>query len=387
MAEHAAIGPSALHRLLNCPGSHTLSKTRDRGGSSIYAAEGTLAHHICEMCLNEGSDAAAFLGSTHNVEGHSFTVDDEMVEHCQSYVDFCFSLDYSEAWVEERVDLAKLWGGNPPEPIFGTADFVAFHGETNTLHVVDLKYGRGDVDPTDNPQAQAYALGAMLSLGINSAAEVYVHIVQPRSQGVKGVKTWRTSGLDLLIWGKETLVPGVEKMIDPAAPLVAGDHCKFCPAMAVCPALKQIARETSRTQFDPIPPKPEDLTDVELSEILDRADVISQWIAAVRAEASTRIDTGALVPGYKLVPKRATRRYPDAKQVEVALTEQGWDHLFKKTPLSPAQIEKKDLGTYQWLEANGLIEKSSSGTTLVADHDPRDALVQRRAKDEFDAIN
>ena len=48
MTEHADIGPSALHRLLACPGSHRLSKSRPRGKTSIYAAEGTVAHEICE---------------------------------------------------------------------------------------------------------------------------------------------------------------------------------------------------------------------------------------------------------------------------------------------------------------------------------------------------
>ena len=46
----------------------------------------------------------------------------------------------------------------------GTADAIVFAGRT--LHVVDLKYGKGvGVDVTENEQLEAYALGAAAEFG------------------------------------------------------------------------------------------------------------------------------------------------------------------------------------------------------------------------------
>lgn len=389
MTEHADIGPSALHRLLACPGSHRLSKSRPRGKTSIYAAEGTVAHEICEECLNDGFKTAdAYLGEKRHADGFDFVVDEEMVEGCNLYIQHCRDMipKGDVAWyrVEERVDLGALWIDGPPEPIFGTADFVAFDRDKSHMNICDLKYGRGDVSPAENPQAMAYALGAVLTFGLLPAV-VDIYIVQPRGQETQGVKHWRTTGLDLMAWGTEVLKPGVEKLLDPAAPLSPGTHCKFCPALATCPALRQISQDTAREQFSPVPPDPGGLSDEELSKILDRVEIIRPWLDAVQAEASMRLDKGFKVPGWKLVPKRAMRKWADKYEVEAWAREHS-ESIFKEVLETPTQVEKKYPDAYQALQDKGLIDSSSTGTTLVPDHDPREALSQKLAKDEFSVV-
>lgn len=395
MSEHAAIGPSSLHRLLACPGSHNLCKGVPEGASSVFAAEGTCAHWICEEVLNgRANEAKNFMGQKLTFDGFDFVVDQEMVDGCNMYVNHCGAISDTKGVkaVEDRVYLDKLWEGEPPEPIFGTADYVFVSQDKTKLSVCDLKYGRKPVDPTENPQAMAYALGAVFGHYTefeNPPQTVDIYIVQPRGTDGSGVKHWQTTGLDLLMWGYDVLKTGVADMVRPDALLNPGDHCLFCPKKPTCSALKQLAQKASRTEFNPIPPKPENLTDDELTEILDRADVLKMWIDAVRSEASQRLDRGADIPGYKLVPKRAVRRWGPEQDVRERL-----EGLFsdkadytKETLRTPTQLEKllpKD--AYAGLVEDGLITKTSSGTTLVADHDPRDALIQKRAADEFSQI-
>ena len=50
--DHAVISPSAADRWIHCPGSVALTKDLEDKGST-YAAEGTLAHSICELKLRK----------------------------------------------------------------------------------------------------------------------------------------------------------------------------------------------------------------------------------------------------------------------------------------------------------------------------------------------
>lgn len=63
MAKHAELGPSSAVRWMTCPGSVLLSRGQPEDQSE-YAEEGTLAHAVAARALNEGKDAAAYIGLT-----------------------------------------------------------------------------------------------------------------------------------------------------------------------------------------------------------------------------------------------------------------------------------------------------------------------------------
>ena len=89
---HARFAPSSAHRIYDCPASLLLNENEpDR---EIYeAAEGTVAHHIAEICARTRREPEEFLGMTfdsgdldadydeeqHSSKGFAITVDDEMV--------------------------------------------------------------------------------------------------------------------------------------------------------------------------------------------------------------------------------------------------------------------------------------------------------------------
>jgi hypothetical protein len=400
---HAKIAPSSLDRLFACPGSHTLSAGLAPGKPSRYAAHGTAAHALAEECLRHpGSDPVSVLGSVQTHDGYDIEVDEEMVEGVRMYLDEVRK-SYAPGWVtwiEEKVDLTPVFPGGLPDPIFGTADFIGWNKVEGLLRVVDLKFGRGGVSPIDNPQVYAYALGAVFFLrGYLKHRHsstwfpdwIEVTIVQPRGMpGQAGVKTERFTGLDLEMWMNDVFVPGVQAVYSPSAKLVVGDHCHFCPAKAVCPALAAHANAVAMATFDALPPGPVTLSDAELSKILDWADVLHQWVDAIRSEASRRIDLGGNIPGWKLVPKRAMRKWLDGKTALddlVANYHLPIADVAKLTVLSPAQIEKKHPLTYDDLEKRGLIDRSSSGTTLVPDHDTRNAVIARSGTEVFPVLD
>jgi len=131
------------------------------------------------------------------------------------------------------------------------------------------------------------------------------------------------------------------------------------------------------------------LSDAELASILDRLDVIEPWIASVRKLAHERLEAGQAVPGWKLVPKRALRRWADEDHTQVLheLTADGIDagDVTEIKLLSPAQVEKA-LGKklYEAVVAPH-VTKISSGTTLAPDGDPRQRVSRMTAQEAFGA--
>src|SRR5690606_28108128 len=103
-------------------------------------------------------------------------------------------------------------------------------------------------------------------------------------------------------FGKE-LDEAVKAASHPNAPLVAGDHCRFCPALTTCPENSQKALEAANIVFDvddglQAAPMPALLTKDSLPKILKAADQIETWIRAVREHALWLAENGEKIPGY-----------------------------------------------------------------------------------------
>src|SRR5690606_1134016 len=90
-------------------------------------------------------------------------------------------------------------------------------------------------------------------------------------------------------------------------------------------------------------PKPATLSLEKIKLVLDKAPLIEAWFNEVRRFAEDRLTAGLPVPGYKLVPKRATRRWGSEEEA-LLFMEQGLgvgeEDLYHRKPISPAQAEK-----------------------------------------------
>jgi hypothetical protein len=313
---------------------------------------------------------------------------DVYVAHCRALMARCIG----DWWVERQFDLAKL---QPPAPMYGTSDFVAYEAKARVLHVVDLKYGAGvPVEVNGNPQLRYYALGALLSLDstLYPVDHVEITIVQPRAHHSDGaVRSERIDVVSLIEFGAE-LIAAANIALSPDAPLVPGaKQCRFCPAAGVCPAQRDHAQSLAQIEFavEPnLPPAPETMPIEMVVEMLPQLDVLEDWIRAMRAHVSARLEAGIDVPGYKLVMKRAMRRWIDEAGVVQMLTSLGYepDEMYERSLKSPAQIEKL-LGKRDFADHLAfLTEKKSSGTKMVPASDPAPAVVITRGE-EFALIS
>lgn len=349
---HSALGASSAHRWLACTGSVRMCEGLP-DSTSFFAEEGTRAHELAERALREGVDV---LG------------DDEMSEHVREYVEYVLreaeGADLFE--IELRVDFSDWVPGG-----FGTSDAVVVKGDT--LHVIDLKFGKGvRVDAENNPQGMLYALGAYAENShVFDIKTIRITIVQPR---LDHVSEWGLSLDDLLRWAEWVKVRAEETQEDDA-PLSPGeDQCRWCKAKAFCPALADLTEKTILADFDDMDALPmvNRLSDEQLRIAMDNKALIEGWLSAVQDHVKARLEDGETFPGYKLVEGRANRRWNG--DVTSELTAIMGDAAFApRTLLSPAQAEKA-LGKKRAGEIADLIVKPRGAPTLAPESDKRPAL-------------
>lgn len=373
--KHAILSASGSHRWMACPGSIRMCEGVPKK-SSIYADEGTAYHMLGEMTLKSPSrQASSFLGMSLGVHDHKFVVDEEMVETVQVYVDAVVEAlmaagKGAELRIEHKFDLDWLYPG-----LFGTND--ALVGEAyGVLHIFDLKAGRGvAVEAERNSQLMYYALGAAYG---DDYVEAELIIVQPRAIHPDGpTRRWKIPTTDLMRWAREVLLPAAKATEDPNAPLAVGDHCRFCDALAICPAQHEHALTVAGEVFSEVPvgpPAPGALSLEQLRRVLDASDMIEAWIAACRDHVRQQLEHGqakAADVGYKLVAGRAVRKWRDEGEASAILEMSLGDEAYVRKLLSPAQAEKA-LGDKKLLE--DLVE-TTRGVQLAPLSDKREEIV------------
>jgi hypothetical protein len=374
---HATLGASSASRWMACPGSVRLSAGLP-DHESPYAKEGTAAHDLAERALRKGLDPDVWL----DTEIDGVLVTEEMVEAVRVYVDHVRRrAEGKTLLLEHKFDLSPL---NPPGPMFGTSDATVWCPTERVLDVIDYKHGQGvAVDASGNPQLRYYGLGAVLALGERPEV-IRLTIVQPRAYHHAGVVRTDEMVFEDLVSFKRELMELAGRTIDQAAPLMAGDHCRFCKALPVCPEQKRLALEVAQGDFTVItPPAPETLTLDEIQTVLGAADQLRSWLGAVESHVFGLLDRGEEVPGWKLVDKRATRKWRDEADAETyLLRELGSEDAYTRKPLSPAQAEKALKALKIKLDEE-MVEKVSSGKKLAPDTDPRTARLPS-AQEDFD---
>lgn len=395
---HAPWAASATARNWACAGALALGQTVERLDiESEAAAWGTACHQLSEKVLRNQPgyfDAENAIGTVEKTKSHEFEVDEEMAETAQTYVDYVRSREGSQTklMVEQRFSLESL---KPPFQAGGTCDAIVYNPDTRTLEVIDLKGGRGHVvEVTENKQLRTYALGALLANPGLKVETIISTIVQPRAPHKDGrIRSEKYHVADLVDWTSELLermraskyaqeqlaeVKG-ELMLEAWGErfLVAGSHCTFCPAEAICPALKAKALATANAFFNDngavvIRNQPSELDPARIAQVLDGADMLTGWLNAVRATALRLAETGTEIPGYQLVDKVGRRRWRENPELAnvlrlgLGLDE---DDVFDRRVRSPAQVEKV-LGARRLkpikAALDALTEKPVTGKSLVS---------------------
>lgn len=338
---HAKYAPSAMARILGCPGSVAeAEQAPPRRGNTSYSDEGTAAHALAEALLLQED----------TLPRH----DTEMLDAVMHYVDFCDKhLDDADHY---GIEARAVW----TEDIFGTID--CWFIKDGTLFVVDYKHGAGvKVDPEENAQLLTYALLLFLDEEtgeyMDNVEKVTLVVVQPRC-GDTPITDWDTTP-ERLVAHQEAIEAAIER-----DHLELGDWCRWCPAkLTPCPKIRELEEGVLSTD-------PNDLEPEELARQLDACAILKTKIADLEAYGYERASAGVAVPGWKLVQKRGRRQWSDPDAVHRWGRRLGkLSKLYGKSMLSPTQVFKAMPEHVDSLSR--FVENTSSGLTLVPESDKR----------------
>lgn len=341
--KHAILGPSSADRWWACPGSVELIAQAPKQRSSEYAAQGTVAHtvaeHLLRGALTEDYTDCHWIvpGAVVEEEGFKIEIDEEMLEHVDSYVDLIMGMvrEYKipnyYVMVEKRVYIPHT--GNK---VFGTADTLMVIPYDRVI-VVDLKYGAGHkVDVRDNKQLLTYGVGAYYAIPEDLREEistVELIIFQPRIGG--DAVTRFELPVETLKNFHQELIKAVDR-VQPGAEVNAGSHCRWCPAKIFCPAHKSMLEDVLQADFANLElpaltrkemPKVQSLTPGQVERILDLKKDVLSFFEDVETFAYNETLAGRPIPNRKVVKKDTKRAFKDIGETCSKVGSILWQHV------------------------------------------------------------
>lgn len=384
---HALLSASGASRWLNCTPSAKLEEAHGVHTTSVFAAEGTLAHELSELYISHDALKTItddeFGSKLEEIMGNEL-FNEEMLDMVPIYVDYCTTEftaakeqnDLAVMEIEQKLDLTEY----VPES-FGTADCVIINDDI--MEVIDLKYGKGvPVYAQYNKQLMLYGLGALRKYDtMYDITEIKLTIVQPR---INNISTWQISVADIIKWATEELAPAAKLAFNGEGELKSGDWCKFCSVKNKCRALAEKQLEIAKYEFK----DPNFLSDDEVSDILKRAPQFVEWVNQITEYAQQRaINDSKSWPGFKLVEGISRRKWTDEQQVASAILsrmpEISEDQIYDMKLKTISQIEKL-VGKKRAQEVlSDVIIKPQGKPTLVPLDDKRPALGIEDAINDF----
>lgn len=358
--KHLPIGGSTATRTLNCPGWIEKSKGIPRRPAGQAALNGSMHHEVQQMCREQSKYPHELLNHVYK-EGSVelvFTEDDlDLSEIAHEATEVLLDdLDIDEMLVEPFVQLI-------PDEAGGSIDLLGLSHDRKTLLVLDYKFGSYKVDAKENAQGLFYAACAEADVITYDMMEnvdtVVIAIIQPKVKGT--VSTWSCDRKTLTQYLVRLKTAIVSTDINP------GSHCKWCPAEPYCVEKKAAVMSATLLDKD---------SHNELSAAAAEVERVESWVKSVKEELYIQISRGVSIPGWKVVDKRATRKWQDeAKLVDALAPVLDESEVFSSKLNTPAQMEKALKKNKVDIDLSGFIIKTSTGTTLAQESDSREAVV------------
>lgn len=370
---HSFIGGSTAARIIGCPGSLTLHRKlldpSAKDEASEYAREGSMLHAVMETAIPLAhGELLQMVGTEPGGFGVILTqehIDAKVLPALRAFEEYVSTLG-DELIFEQEITVSAP---SIHKTAFGTADIL---GRTQKKLVVgDWKFGDGiRVDVEDNEQMLFYAACALETADVRDLTEgveeVDLLIIQPmRESG----EVWdvHTVSIDTVRTFAALMRTCVEEAEQEQPRMALGDHCRWCKVKLHCPLQRRGIAEMDRTQIAP----------ETLGELLTRAEQVEDFIASLRGEAFKLLTAGHSIPGWKLVPKRAQRKWLDEQVATAKLKALGLKakEICPPELVSPAQAEKLlKLKGKNPKDIDALAAAVSSGNTLAPTSDPRPAI-------------
>jgi hypothetical protein len=383
---HSVLSPSKGAMILRCAASLAAGKGIPNT-SSEYAAEGTAYHEIAANALTHGTDCIDYVGKVVYADTFRFTIDEESATHAQKYVDAIRRIPGAQ-YYEVRLDTSDVVGV-PGQG--GTGDAVVLDFEHDTIHVEDLKFGRGEVVHAEkNEQLIQYGAAALRKFALSHDWKfVKLGIHQPRinhyseaTYSVAEIEGWvedykPTFQKAYALWEDPT------KLL--AEHFVPGDkQCRWCPIKGSCGPrndrfLAMFPLAPTAAELSPAIVPSNLLTDEALAAARDRVDAIEQWCSDIKAEAHTRgVMLGRTLPGWKVVNGRAgNRKWADeekAKDLLVNTLGLGEKAYKPKEIVTPAAADKLVKNPADKLVLAQHVTQAEGSKSLVRDDSPKQAV-------------
>lgn len=363
MSKHFRYGGSTASRTIACPSwIDAASQAPSKGdGGSIYAQEGTLLHDYMEKIMLGDMDI-------NDIE------DEDQKQKCvwamNAWDDLCRHYGVIDYTTEETIEISPEVGG--------TCDLVGWTDDEGRFIIADYKFGQGiKVDVIGNKQLMFYAMLVEHKKG-TPFKQLSAAIIQPiLTDGEEYTLSMWDIPLDVYELFKKEFWNATRSM-----GLHAGDHCRFCPAAPYC--LEKTGEAKAAMMAS-------ETASASLSSNLSMALALEPWIAEVKKEAHAQLELGTVVDGFKLVAKRATRKWTDPEASQKKLN--GLRGILKEEYtvsklMTPPAVEKvfKAKGL-DFKKLSAYIESTSTGTTLAAEDDKREAVMSPSAlKDAMDRL-
>lgn len=375
---HKAYGPSSFARVEACTASAIDTDGLEPEPPSIYAAEGNMQHWVLSRCLSEGDEPFEYIGDTFTDGPHEMVFDGDAADRVQ----WALKVVRDNIYPGDRVFVEELLHLDGTD-LYGTTDvLVVPERDLPPYRVLDFKGGWNFV-PAAAVQMGLYGL---MAIDTNlpgwrdrdpTHGAVIATVLQPQKPRGKEdrVHTWTFGDLLDLEQRVHRVIDRVERRI---FQYQAGEHCRFCPRIQTCP---QLARAAEDAAMAAVVRDPDVVLDVEeLDRRLAMLPALKLYFGKLEELGEAYLKQGGELQTAKLVAKRPQRHWKDEDKAQAFMKTYGADPWQARKLKSPAMAEKVLPKTVHARMNKDLVNKQSSGLTMVSADDPRPPAVLQVAQ-------
>lgn len=334
---HSLISPSGATRWSQCAGSVRLTMNEENK-SNAMAQRGTDIHQLGEEML-QGNNFEVGVSVARELHGDDkptmFYANKDMIEEARAYCDYVRALatePNSEVLAEAKVSIIDEYD------VSGHIDATVING--TTLHIIDLKTGRGRVSAEENLQLQLYALGTLDEHELfYDFDKVVLHIVQDNAM-ISNTHSWETTVEDLedfreWITEKARLALQEDSICTPSE-----SACQWCSHAGNCKALMGEVTEAFEVVEDDVKTDGE-IAIEDITYLMMKRKMFETAMKAYEARIEDEIRQGNEVEGFKLVKGRKNKRWVNENEAYDKL--KTWlplDEVAPRKLATPTQVAK-----------------------------------------------
>jgi RecB family exonuclease len=288
-----------------CSGSWQLEQEAKRLGQSA---------HEDSPAARRGSLIHAYLAGIPDEDGTEIKLDDSeqqsaefLQERATEQVHRIFGEEPTLALAEKRLWLMV----NGRKAASGRFDRVIY--TPNVALVQDFKTGWAEPDPAEQ-NAQMKLLAVLVALHMpRTVRKVIVQVIS----GPFGV-TEATYDYPALAKAYEEVLSTLRALQDPLAPLSPSpEACRYCPAVNICQAVKNLIAPVAKTQVSALP------DGARGAKLLDEVELLQGHLDSIREYYAAQLsaDPAYDLPNYAMVPGSTEREVIDWDKAKLRLGE------------------------------------------------------------------